>query len=423
MQRPDDSSVATTFPVLDSLRALAAIAVLATHAAFWAGDYSEPVWGWALARLDVGVAVFFVLSGFLLSLPWFERHRTGRPAPSTGRYLWKRALRLAPVYVITAVAALSLLPGNDDAGPGQWASTLLLADIYVDDQLPDGLTQMWSLATEVAFYVVLPALMWLALPRRDGRPGRARLAPVVLAMVATTVVWLLDLSVRLDTGDTMMRLWLPSYLTWFAVGLVLARTVTRARHRDRGARDRLTVLVLELGRSPGLCWLSAAALFAVAATPVAGPADLTPPTLGAALTKNLLYAAVAGLIVLPGVFAPADGRFARVLSRPVLRHLGHLSYGIFCVHLLLLELITEWRDMPLFEGRGLELFSLTLLASVAVSEVLHRVVERPSQRLRDIRPPWAATAASQAPSDRATSSWGASSAPAQPSSEPSGRNQ
>lgn len=423
MQRPADSSVATTFPVLDSLRAGAAIAVLGTHAAFWAGDYSEPVWGWALARLDIGVAVFFVLSGFLLSLAWFERHRAGLPAPSTGRYLWKRVLRLVPVYVLTVVAAFTLLPGGDDAGPSDWVAALLLADIYVDDQLPDGLTQMWSLSTEVAFYLVLPALMWLALPRRRrGAGGRDRLGLVVLAMVVTTVVWLLDLSVRLDGGDTMIRLWLPSYLTWFAVGMVLAWTVSRGRRPGRDA-DRLTSLVHELGRSPGLCWLSAAALFAIAATPVAGPADLTPPTLGAALTKNLLYAAVAGLVVLPGVFAPAGGRFARVLSHPVPRHLGHLSYGVFCVHLLLLELITEWRDMPLFGGRGAELFVLTLLASLVVSEVLYLTVERPSQSLRNLRPPWAAPAASQAPSAPATSSWGATSAPAQPSSEPSGRSQ
>jgi peptidoglycan/LPS O-acetylase OafA/YrhL len=419
MQRPDDSSVATTFPVLDALRAFASVAVLGTHAAFWAGDYSRPVWGTALARLDVGVAVFFVLSGFLLSLAWFERHRAGLTTPSTGRYLWKRALRLVPVYVLTAVAALSLLPGNDDATPREWVTALLLADIYVDDQLPDGLTQMWSLSTEVAFYLVLPALMWLVLPR-PGKDRRGdRLGVVVLAMAATTTVWLLDLSVRLDNGNTMIRLWLPSYLTWFAVGLVLARTVSR---RAQGSRDRLTTLVTELARSPGLCWLSAAALFVIAATPIAGPADLTPPTLGAALVKNLLYAAIAGFVVLPGVFAPAGGRFARALSHPALRHLGHLSYGIFCVHLLLLELIADWRDMPLFAGRGVELFVLTLAASIVVSEVLYRAVERPFQRLRHVRPPWAA-AASHAPSAAATNSWGAASAPAQPSSEPSGRSQ
>lgn len=420
MQRPDDSRVAASFPVLDSMRAFAAIGVLGTHAAFWAGDYSQPVWGTALARLDVGVAVFFVLSGFLLSLPWFERARAGLPAPSTGRYLWKRALRLVPVYMLTAVAALAFLPGNENAGPQDWMTTLLLADIYVDDQLPDGLTQMWSLSTEVAFYLVLPALMWLVFPRRaSGRRGD-RLGAVVLAMVVTTVVWLLDLSVRLDNGDTMIRLWLPSYLTWFTVGLVLSRTVSR---RAQGSRGRLTTLVTEVARSPGLCWLSAAALFVIAATPVAGPADLTPPTLGAALAKNILYAAIAGLLVIPGVFAPAEGRFARALSHPALRHLGHLSYGIFCVHLLLLELITDWRDMPLFAGRGVELFVITLVASIAVSEVLYRVIERPSQRLRHLRAPWAAPAASHIPNDTVTSSWGATSAPAHPSSEPSGRSQ
>lgn len=427
MVRPDQSGAGRIFPVLDSLRAGAAIAVLGTHAAFWAGDYTEPVWGWALARLDIGVAVFFVLSGFLLSLAWLERHRAGLPAPSVGRYLWKRALRLVPVYVLTVVAAFTLLPGGDGAGPGEWAESLLLADIYVDDQLPDGLTQMWSLATEVAFYLVLPVLMWVALPKRGrGTNGRDRLGVVVLAMAVTTVVWLLDLSVRLDGGDTMIRLWLPSYLTWFAVGLVLAWTVTRARYPGRGGTDRLTALVQELGRSPGLCWLSAAALFAIAATPVAGPADLTPSTLGSALTKNLLYATIAGLVVLPGVFAPTGGRFARALSHPLPRHLGDLSYGIFCIHLVLLELVTQWRDMPLFGGRGLELFALTLLASLVVAEVLHRVVERPSQRLRNVRAPWApapAPAPSQTPSAPATRSWGTTSAPAQPSSEPSGRSQ
>ncbi len=201
------------FPALDSLRAVAAVAVLATHAAFWAGAYAHPVYGTALSRLDVGVAVFFVLSGFLLSRPWIARHRDGMPPPSTTHYLWKRALRLVPVYVVTAVAALTLLPGNRGAGTGQWVSTLLLADIYVDDRLPDGLTQMWSLATEVAFYLVLPLLMWLGLSRgRGGRRGADRLGLLALAMTATTVVWLMDLSVRWDGGGTMIRLWLPSYL-------------------------------------------------------------------------------------------------------------------------------------------------------------------------------------------------------------------
>jgi peptidoglycan/LPS O-acetylase OafA/YrhL len=402
MVGPDRTAAAVAFPALDSLRAVAAIAVLATHAAFWAGAYARPVWGTPLARLDVGVAVFFVLSGFLLSRPWIARHRAGLPPPSTLHYLWKRALRLVPVYAVTVVAALTLLPGNRDAGAGEWVTTLLLADIYLDDQLPDGLTQMWSLATEVAFYVVLPGLMWLALSRV--RPsGRDRVALVAAGMTLVSVVWLMDLSVRLDGGGTMIRLWLPSYLVWFAVGIVLAWCDVRSR-LDADGVDRLTAVLREMGRSPGLCLLAAGALLVIASTPLAGPADLTPTTLGAALTKNLLYAAIAGLVILPGVFAPPEGRFVRVLSVPVLRHVGHLSYGIFCVHLILLELIADWRDMPLFEGRGLELFALTLVASLIVSEVLHRLVERPALRLRDVWTKGSTSATTSAPRASATRS-------------------
>ena len=220
----------------------------------------------------------------------------------------------------------------------------------------------------------------------------------------------------------MIRLWLPSYLTWFAVGLVLASCEVRSRAvADRP--HRLSDVVRQLGRSPGLCWLAAAALFVIAATPVAGPADLTPPTLGAALTKNLLYAAIAGFVILPGIFASPRGRFVRVLSHPAARHVGHLSYGLFCVHLIVLDLVAEWRDIPLFEGRGVELFVWTLTASLVASELLYRGVERPFMRLRNLRAPWSRSAATSAPSVTAISSGGATNAPAHPSSEPSGRSQ
>ena len=273
---------------------------------------------------------------------------------------------------------------------------------------------MWSLATEVAFYLVLPVLMWLGLSRARGRRGD-RLGLLALAMTATTVVWLMDLSVRWDGGGTMIRLWLPSYLVWFAVGILLASYDVRSRE-GRGAPPTASRPSCRSWVAPPACaGMAAGALLVIAATPLAGPPDLTPTTLGAALTKNVLYAGIAGFVILPGIFAPADGRFVRVLSSRVPRHVGHLSYGIFCVHLLLLELIADWRDIPLFEGRGIELFVLTLLASLLVSEVLHRVVERPALRLRDAWPRQSRSATTSAPSATATSSWGSTSAPAQPS--------
>ncbi len=73
------------FPVLDTLRAVGALAVLTTHTSFQSGDYiGHGVWGTVLSRLDSGVAIFFVLSGFLLSRPYLARAAAGLPRPGPG---------------------------------------------------------------------------------------------------------------------------------------------------------------------------------------------------------------------------------------------------------------------------------------------------------------------------------------------------
>ena len=107
--------------------------------------------------------------------------------------------------------------------------------------------------------------------------------------------------------------------------------------------------------------------------------------MGEALTKNLLYAVTAGLLILPAVFADPRGLFIRVMSTRFLRHLGHISYGIFCVHLVILELVARWRGIDLFEGRTTELFILTLVITVVVAEGLYWLVERPVMRLKNRR--------------------------------------
>jgi peptidoglycan/LPS O-acetylase OafA/YrhL len=249
---------------------------------------------------------------------------------------------------------------------------------------------MWSLATEVAFYLLLPAIMWVALSRRkDGRASRNTVVAVVAVLVVVNGLWMLDLAGRFDGISPLSRLWLPSYLTWFGVGIVLAHYHVRLQRPggDGVGPGTVASLLQQMGRTPGVCWTAALAIFAIAATPLAGPASLTAPTMGEALTKNLLYAAVAALLILPCVFAPPEGRFMRTMSRPPLRHVGHLSYGVFCIHLTVLELVARSRHMVLFQGRTFELFALTLAISLIVSEGLYRFVERPAMRLRNVPRP------------------------------------
>ena len=137
------------FPVLDTWRAVGALAVLTTHTTFQTGTYlGHGIWGTLLARLDVGVAIFFVLSGFLLSRPWFARAGARRACTRPhAAYFRKRFLRIYPVYFVTVVLALSL-SGRErrHQSAGTWVANLLVADTYVRDQLPHGLTHMWSIS-------------------------------------------------------------------------------------------------------------------------------------------------------------------------------------------------------------------------------------------------------------------------------------
>lgn len=389
--------IAPVFPVLDALRAVGALGVLTTHVGFYAGVYGHGTWGAFLSRLDVGVALFFVLSGFLLSRPYLARAAVGLPRPATGRYLRKRFWRIAPVYAIAVVAGLALLEENADLGPRDWAVTLSMASTFVDPQLPAGLSQMWSLGVEVTFYLVLPLLM-LAVTGRRRTLGPARVVALLVAMVAVSVWWHLDgAAAASGLGDGQPLQWLPGYLAWFGAGIGLAlahvlvqRAGTPSAHHDRATR--LAAAVLRLGREPGVCWAAVAGLMLVATTPLAGPVLLAPATPAQSLFKSLLYAVVGGLVVLSGIgagdaAARADGPFARVLSAPLARHLGFTSYSLFCVHLLLLDLIAPALGFGLFQGHFWTLWALTVVASVAVADIAYRFVERPAMRLVDLRLP------------------------------------
>jgi peptidoglycan/LPS O-acetylase OafA/YrhL len=371
--------VAPEFPALDTVRAIGALAVLTTHTAFQTGDYlGKGAWGTFLARLDVGVAIFFVLSAFLLARPHLARAVAAVPAPDLASYGRKRVLRIAPAYWVTAVLALTLFPANQDAGARQWVSTLLLLDTYLREKLPHGLTHMWSLGVEVAFYALLPLLMLLALGRsRTMRPRRVFL--VMTAMVAVTLWWHLQGTVLLDPhvpGST--GLWLPGYLTWFAAGIGLA--LLHVRHQQ-GVLTIPERRLVELGRMPGACWTMVAGMMLVVATPLAGPVLFVTGTPAETTVKNLAYAVIGALVVLPGVFADPRRGFGRWMSARPLRHLGHISYGVFCLHLSLISLVLWRTDYTLFGGNGFQVWALTLAASLVAAELLYWLVERPALRL------------------------------------------
>ena len=382
---PPPPATGDQYVVLDTLRAVGALGVLTTHVAFESGAYvGHGVWGTMLARLDVGVAIFFVLSGFLLSRPFLARGLPGGARPDTGRYLWKRFLRIWPVYVLTVVVALLLIQRNSGLGVRDWVVSLLMLNTFVDPALPYGLTHMWSLAVEVTFYLALPALMLLAVGRRL-RPWRV--VTVLAVLSAISVWWHLGGAERIAAHTTGAPLqWLPAYLIWFVLGIALALVVLLHEQARREGRHPGAVVapIAAAGSQAGACWVAAFGVFLVSATPLAGPVLLQPPTPAESLTKNLLYGVIGLLLVASGVFAAPAQRFSRAFGSPWLRRLGWISYSMFCLHMSVLAFVWWATGWPIFGGHTLPAWLLTLAITLVVSDLTYRFVERPALRLKTL---------------------------------------
>src|SRR5690606_12308200 len=243
-------------PALEGMRGMAALGVLLTHVAFQTAATGIPVLGRLLERFGMAVAVFFPLSGFLLWRPLGA-------AAGCGGYPRHRAARLLAAYWVVVCVVLVLLPrAADTAGFRVWLSNLLLLQVFIPLTLTDGLTQMWSLSVEVAFYLVLPllafAMMWL----RGGRT-RARV-PAVLIFGLGWLSWNL---IPVPTPEAIHSdTWLPGYLPWFAGGLVLAARIFTGEGPTRWRRI--------LGNQP-LMWSIAVVAFVVSSTDLGGVAGLT----------------------------------------------------------------------------------------------------------------------------------------------------
>lgn len=351
---------------LTGIRAVAALLVVATHAAYTTGKYTHGYVGLVYSRMEIGVPIFFVLSGFLLFGPWVKAAAGGDAPPSLRRYAWHRVRRIMPAYVVTVLLAY-LLYHFRTAGPNPghtWLGllrNLTLTQIYTDNYLfsflHQGLTQMWSLAVEAAFYVALPLLAYLlliVLCRRQWRPrllltglcGLALVTPAWLVLVHTdTTQWLPDGA----------RLWLPTYLLWFIGGMVLA------------------VLQPMGARAYGLaCIPLALASYFIVSTPIAGAPTTSPAELREALVKAAFYGLIATLLVAP--LALGDrGAYARLLASRPMVFLGEISYEIFLIHLVTMEVVmVNVLRQPIYTGSIFMLFLVTLVVTVPLAWLLHR---------------------------------------------------
>lgn len=349
---------------LTGIRAVAALLVVGTHAAYTTGKYTHGYWGLVGARLEVGVPIFFVLSGFLLFRPWVKAAAAGGPPPSLSRYAWHRIRRIVPAYVITVLFAYILYHFRA-AGPNPghtWMGLLrnltftqIYTNGYLGSYLHQGLTQMWSLAVEVAFYVALPVLACVLLVLVCRRRWQPKLMLGALAlMTLISPAWLVLVHTDHWFPDGA-RLWLPTYLAWFLAGMLLAVL------QGVGVRGYAFVAI-------PLAIIS----YFIVSTPIAGAPTTSPATLSEALFKTVFYGVIAALAVLP--LALGDrGWYSRLLASRPMVWLGEISYEIFLIHLITMEFAMVYVVRAhVYTGSMLNLFITTLLLTIPPAWLLHR---------------------------------------------------
>lgn len=300
-----------------------------------------------------GVAMFFVLSGFLLARPFWKALDQGRPLPSLHNYALRRAARIIPGFWLALTVSFILSITLFGFALDGWlvlryvAGLLLVSDWHWTTLFPVEINgPLWSIGFEVSSYVMLPLGFMALFALYRGRHGgwAARLNWLGVLAVTLLAHWLFVRFVPVDTEQSGFgyglqggaRGWMPrfnpfGFFAIFAMG-ALASGVQLLVGRYRsvlfdvlslGAIALVAVTLWEFGLreggTEGFGWLGVPYLF---------------PS----------FPLMIGFVL---VVTPSSLVVGRVLDNPVIRYLAEISFGIYVWHYLVLEVVRMfwWPDI------------------------------------------------------------------------------
>jgi peptidoglycan/LPS O-acetylase OafA/YrhL len=363
------------------------------HVGFVSGaEFSHHEWYAPLiARLEIGPAIFFMISGFLLYRAFCAAAFAGRQPTGPRVFFRRRVLRIFPAYwiALTAILWFGHATGITASSGGgfsgftfpQLVSLYTLTQIYHAGWFYAGLSQSWTLAVEITFYLMLPAYALLMRRLGAGRDPDARLR---IELAGAAGLYLVSVAWRAfvfyaGTMPLIAQHWLPGYLDVFGLGMALAAIHAWSVHTGG------TLALFEwFGRHADVCFLVALGCYLVVALTLHLPRLIIEVSGGRAYARNILNGLVALFVLLPAVFGPQDrSLFRRFLRWQPVVYLGIVSYGVYLWHNDFLEQARIWCNYPVFRGNFVMLLTITLTWSVAVASASYFWVEQPILRRKD----------------------------------------
>jgi peptidoglycan/LPS O-acetylase OafA/YrhL len=336
-----------------------------------------------LARLNVGVAVFFVISGFLLYRPLLAARLGDGPPIRLRDYGRRRILRIVPAYWV-ALTLLAVYPGLPGLFGGRSWAYYAFAQDYSAHTVIYGIGPAWSLGCEVMFYALLPFLS-VALAGLAGLTGRRVWWPLELAVLGGLALASAGWRAYVHAHPAIPSATFASTFAWFAAGMLLALTsVTWHRHPNGPLR--------RLARHAWAGWLLAAVAYVVLCRGLGlsgGFVLLARQSTAQDLGVYALSAVVALGLALPAAFESTPRSVVgRVLAWPAMSWLGLVSYGIYLYHYPVADHLSGGVTSG---GRAtlkfLWLAPATAGIAIAAGALSYYVVERPALRFKDRRRP------------------------------------
>jgi peptidoglycan/LPS O-acetylase OafA/YrhL len=346
---------------------------LAVDGVFYREDFRAAygtIPGIVASGLQLGLPMFFVLSGYLIARPWIRAYVLGRSTPSLRRYLRHRVLRIVPVFWLVG-GLMYLQYGTHGASVLDLAAVFGFAQIYHTSGASDFLGQAWSIDVEVAFYVLIPVSAWLItaatreLGKRTGHEleRRERVALIVTLLALATVA---SAYIRGTTVNTLWNESLPATFYYFAPGVAVA--ALELELSGPLARARLRRLAPVFG---------AFAIAIAVGLAVAESRD----SLALVRARGALAVAVGAGLALAALLARqlARGDSPRWLDNRVTRWLGARSYPCYLLQSATLATVVLTIGR-VGGGPWMQLLAMTafvLPVTIILGAIVHARIERP----------------------------------------------
>lgn len=376
----------------DFMRATACLIVLFHHLAQrinWRVNFEWLDWFKVFAQIGTfGVAMFFVLSGFLLARPFWSALDAGQPMPSIRTYALRRAARILPGFwlALTVTFVLSITVFAIEPDIQLWlryfAGLFLIADWHWITLFPVEINgPLWSISFEITSYVLLPfGLAALFLLRgTTGRGIQARILWLAVIGIALALHWVFVNYYPIDDeGRDWSRgliggakYWMPrfnpfAFFAMFAVGsLAAGLQVMLARWRN---------LLFDLLSIAGLALMVWCFVIQARARGTEGYGWLDVP-------YGFPWFELAAALVL--AVTPSSVFVGRILDNPATRYLAQISFGIYVWHYLVMDLVkVAWApNFANFRMTDLTQFVVVSLIAVGITVLIahlsYRWLERP----------------------------------------------